>query len=122
MSFRDVRPCAVGVSDTDEAVAFFTARLGFEVRVDTPMGESGRWVEVAPPGAAVTVAPLAAGGPTVGSDTGIRFSVDDAADVHASLVAGGVDVDDLITAPWAPPMFDFRDPDGNTFYVSEVAG
>jgi len=36
------------------------------------------------------------------------------------MTAAGVDVDELLRWPGVPPMFDFRDPDGNTFYVSQV--
>ncbi|GAA4121130.1 VOC family protein [Knoellia locipacati] len=118
--FTDVRACAVGVSDTDAAIAFFTGRLGFEVRMDVPMGGTVRWVEVAPPGATTSVALLSAGGPGVGTDTGIRFAVTDATALHASLRESGVDVDELVVSDWAPPMFDFRDPDGNTYYASEA--
>ena len=40
------------VSDQDKAIAFYTGKLGFEVRSDMSFGENGenRWVEVAPPG------------------------------------------------------------------------
>ena len=39
----------VPVSDQDAAIAFYTQRLGFSVRVDAPFGGGERWVEVAPP-------------------------------------------------------------------------
>jgi len=38
------------VHDYDEAIAWFTGRLGFCLREDTPLGEGRRWVVVAPPG------------------------------------------------------------------------
>jgi catechol 2,3-dioxygenase-like lactoylglutathione lyase family enzyme len=40
------------VSDQDAALAFYTEKLGFEVRGDTSYGENNeyRWLEVAPPG------------------------------------------------------------------------
>lgn len=120
--FADVRACAVGVSDTDAAIAFFTEQLDFEVRMDVPMNASLRWVEVAPAGAMTSVALLASGGPPVGIDSGIRFVIDDAAATHARLEAAGVSVDELIVSDYAPPMFDFRDPDGNIYYASEVEG
>lgn len=118
--FGDIRACAVGVSDTDAAIAFFTERLGFEVRMDVPVSESFRWVEVAPPHARTSVALLSASGPAVGVDTGIRFVVDDAAATHSALSDAGVAVDELIVSDYAPPMFDFTDPDGNVYYASEA--
>jgi catechol 2,3-dioxygenase-like lactoylglutathione lyase family enzyme len=36
------------VRDYDEAIGFFTGRLGFKVIVDTPLGEGKRWILVAP--------------------------------------------------------------------------
>ena len=41
---------AVLVRDYDEAIAFYVDTLGFEVRLDTPLGESKRWVVLAPHG------------------------------------------------------------------------
>lgn len=38
------------VRDYDEAIAFFTGALGFQLKEDTPMGDGKRWVVVAPPG------------------------------------------------------------------------
>ncbi len=40
------------VTDQDAALAFYTEKLGFEVRGDTRFGEHNemRWLEVAPPG------------------------------------------------------------------------
>jgi catechol 2,3-dioxygenase-like lactoylglutathione lyase family enzyme len=41
----------VVVSDYDEAIAFYTGALGFELLEDTHLGAGKRWVVVAPPGA-----------------------------------------------------------------------
>jgi lactoylglutathione lyase len=38
------------VRDYDEAIAFFTEALRFELVEDTPLGKGKRWVRVAPPG------------------------------------------------------------------------
>lgn len=38
------------VRDYDEAIAFFTGSLGFELAEDVPLGGGKRWVRVAPPG------------------------------------------------------------------------
>ncbi|MBU6249212.1 MAG: VOC family protein [Xanthomonadaceae bacterium] len=39
------------VDDYDAAIGWFTDRLGFRLREDTPLGEGRRWVVVAPAGA-----------------------------------------------------------------------
>jgi catechol 2,3-dioxygenase-like lactoylglutathione lyase family enzyme len=43
---------ALVVRDYDEAVAYFTDVLGFELVVDTPLGNDKRWVVVRPRGPA----------------------------------------------------------------------
>lgn len=46
------------VADQDAALAFYTEKLGFEVRGDGRFGEKGemRWLEVAPPGSRARLA------------------------------------------------------------------
>lgn len=39
------------VQDQDRAKAFYTEKLGMEVRVDVPMGDTdSRWISIVPPG------------------------------------------------------------------------
>jgi predicted enzyme related to lactoylglutathione lyase len=49
----------------------------------------------------------------------IRFATDDAEAAHRALTDAGVDADDILNWPGVPPMFSFRDPDGNTFSITE---
>jgi catechol 2,3-dioxygenase-like lactoylglutathione lyase family enzyme len=107
------------VSDQDRAIEFYVGTLGFEKRLDVRYGESERWVDVAPPGAATTIALVRTSeGGKVGIDTQIRLMTGDAAAVHASLLGLGVDVDaELIRSPVL--MFSFRDPDGNRLVIVE---
>lgn len=42
---------ALLVRDYDEAIAFYTETLRFNLLADTPLGDGKRWVLVAPPGA-----------------------------------------------------------------------
>ena len=116
----DVRTIAVTVADQDSALAFYVDVLGFEKRLDASISPTMRWIEVAPPGARTSIALAAAEtGATGDTDTGIRFSVPDAAGEHASMDARGVGVGELLAWPGIPPMFTFDDPDGNRFYVLE---
>lgn len=106
----------VPVTDQDRALEFYVGQLGFEKRRDLPFGD-GRWIEVAPPGAATTIALVPAGIPA-----GIRLFTQDAGTDHATLRAGGADVDPEVTRmEIAPPMFALRDPDGNSLILVEVA-
>ena len=118
----DVRTVAVPVRDQQRALDFYGGVLGFETRMDSPF-PGGRWIEVAAPGATTTIALAAAQeGTTTGVDTGIRFTTADATADHSGLAAAGVDVDaEVLRFPGVPPMFSFRDPDGNTLYVVEQA-
>ncbi len=45
---------ALVVKDYDEAIDFYTRKLGFVLLEDTSLNESKRWVKVAPPGSAET--------------------------------------------------------------------
>jgi lactoylglutathione lyase len=111
------------VADQDAALAFYTEKLGFEVRGDSRFGEHGemRWLEVAPPGSHARLAlnpPMydEPGGSTIGVET------KDVAREHARLSAiGGIDLDpELGRTPGAPLMFMLRDPDGNHVVVVEA--
>lgn len=115
-----VHTVAVPVSDQERALAFYTGTLGFETRRDATFGAGQRWIEVAPPGAETTVAlPPAHPGVKPGVDTGLRLATSNAASAHAALSSAGVDVDEVLDFPGAPPMFFVRDPDGNTLVIVE---
>ena len=59
-------------------------------------------------------------GKPVGVDTGIGFETPDIESDHAALKAAGIDVDEEIMRMGdpVPPMFFFRDPDGNTLFIT----
>jgi catechol 2,3-dioxygenase-like lactoylglutathione lyase family enzyme len=110
----------VPVSDQDRALEFYLGTLGFEKRIDAPFGEGGRWVEVAPPGASTTIAlVLARGDEPWGVE--VSLATRNAEADHAALRAQGVEADAelLRMGDVVPPMFTFRDPDGNRFRVVE---
>ena len=110
------------VSDVDRAIEFYTEKLGFEKRSDVPYGDGDRWVEVAPPGGATRVALVPPRGDvSAGSNSRLAFSTDDADAVHADLKGRGVDVDAEVSRMGdpVPPMFWFRDQDGNTHLIVE---
>jgi catechol 2,3-dioxygenase-like lactoylglutathione lyase family enzyme len=115
-----VATVSVPVSDQERALKFYTETLGFETRRDAEFGGGMRWIEVGPSDSTTTIAlpPL---GPESkpGVDTGIRLITENAEDDHEALRARGVDADDVLRFPNVPPMFSFRDPDGNTLYVVE---
>jgi catechol 2,3-dioxygenase-like lactoylglutathione lyase family enzyme len=88
------------VADQDAAMAFYTEKLGFEVRSDSRFGENND----------------KPGGSAIGVET------NDVLGEHARLSAiGGIDLDpEPMRAPGAPLMFMLRDPDGNSVVVVEA--
>ena len=106
------------VSDQDQALEFYVGTLGFEIRMDGSFGDGQRWIEVAPAGAVTTIAVVPQGA-TDGIE--VSFATDDAESDHAGMMANGVEADaELIRmGDGVPPMFTFRDPDGNRFRMVE---
>jgi len=118
----------IPVADQDRMVDFYTETLGLEKRADIPFGEGveGRWVEVAPCETQTPIALCPPGPDNVagGRDTGIGLQTRDIDALHAQLSERGVDVDAEVSrlGEPVPPLFWFRDPEGNTLMVVEVTG
>ena len=128
----------VWVHDQDEALAFYTEKLGMELRDDVTVPELGnfRWLTVAPPGQEDVAIVLMAipGEPVMDSETaeqvktlmgkgfaGTIFLTTD--DVHASfreLKGRGVEfVDEPFEQPYGIDS-SFRDPSGNNLRLTQV--
>ena len=126
------------VHDQDDALAFYTQKLGWEVRSDVTLPEMGdfRWLTVAPagqPDIAVTLMAIP-GPPVMDAETaeqvrglmskgfaGTIFLTTD--DVHASyeeLKGRGVEfVEEPEERPYGIDS-GFRDPSGNNFRLTQV--
>lgn len=87
------------VRDYDEAIAFFTKKLGFNLLEDTPLGEGKRWVLVAPRGSTGTNLLLAQADSrsqelAIGNQTGGRvflfLHTDDFWRDHNAMISRGV--------------------------------
>lgn len=113
------------VADQDAAIAFYTQKLGWELRSETSFdagGQEARWVEVAPPGSATVLAlnPPMQGEPGGGS-IGVESSDVEAERERLSGV-DGVQVGDLMGGEGpVPKMFSVGDPDGNWIWVVQAA-
>ncbi|MFI1090869.1 VOC family protein [Streptomyces sp. NPDC020917] len=90
---------ALVVRDYDEAIAYYTRALGFELREDTPRGDGSRWVVVAPPGSRETGLLLARAsspaqadriGDQTGGRVGLFLNTDDFDRDYKRMVAEGV--------------------------------
>jgi catechol 2,3-dioxygenase-like lactoylglutathione lyase family enzyme len=112
----------VPVADQDTAVAFYVDTLGFTKIVDEPFGGGYRWIEVALGQESTTIAlapPPPEGDAPGGRQTGITLQTDDIDALHSQLQDAGVDVDAEVMRMGGPvpPMFWFRDPEGNVLLV-----
>jgi predicted enzyme related to lactoylglutathione lyase len=117
-----IATCIVPMADQKKLTAFYCETLGFEPRVDVPVGPGGeRWGEVGLGEETTTsaLAPPPPGMATSNRETGISLQTDDIDAYHAQLRDAGVDVDAEVMRPGepVPAMFWLRDPEGDTLLV-----
>ncbi|HAY50003.1 MAG TPA: extradiol dioxygenase [Thalassospira sp.] len=122
--------CALIVRDYDDAIAFYTDKVGFDLIEDTDMGDGKRWVIVAPTGATETRILLArasgadqenAIGNQTGGRVGFFLNTDDFARDHARMTKAGVR---FLEAPRHEPygtVAVFEDLYGNKWDLLELA-
>jgi predicted enzyme related to lactoylglutathione lyase len=108
--------------DVDKAVGFYRDTLGFEVTMDETFADGQmRWVELVPSGSstALAIAPPPPDWEPKPIETGIIISTSDVEADHNALKDAGVDVDEEImrSEPPVPPMFQVRDPNGNSVWI-----
>src|SRR5260370_34163716 len=91
LKLTQVGRVCVTVADRDRAIDFYVDTLGFEKVVDVPMGREMRWVEVALPGTATTIAlaPPPQGQEAGGGQTGICLDTSNVDADHAALKEAG---------------------------------
>ena len=126
------------VHDQDEALAFYTQKMGMEVRADVTLPELGdfRWLAVAPPDTPdVSIVLMAIPGPPVmdvetaeqvrslmakGFAGTVFLTTDDVRAAYEELKARGVE---FTEPPEERPYgidSGFRDPSGNSFRLTQV--
>jgi uncharacterized glyoxalase superfamily protein PhnB len=126
------------VHDQDEALEFYTKKLGMEVRQDVTLAELGdfRWLTVGPPGQPdIAIVLMAVPGPPVmSSETAeevknlmakgfagaIFLTTDDVYADYEQLKSRGVEfTEDPEERPYGIDA-GFRDPSGNSFRLTQV--
>jgi uncharacterized glyoxalase superfamily protein PhnB len=128
----------VWVNDQDEALAFYTQKLGMEVRADVTLAEMGnfRWLTVGPVGQPDVAIVLMAipGPPIMDADTAeqvrnlaakgfagtVFLTTDDCHTAYEELKGRGVE---FVEPPEERPYgidSGFRDPSGNSIRMTEV--
>ena len=126
------------VHDQDEALAFYTEKLGFEVRMDVTLAEMGnfRWLTVGPVGQPdIAIVLMAIPGPPVmdtetaeqvrtlmakGFAGTVFLTTDDCHAAHDELASRGVE---FVEQPEERPYgidSAFRDPSGNNIRLTQV--
>jgi catechol 2,3-dioxygenase-like lactoylglutathione lyase family enzyme len=130
----------VWVRDQDEALAFYTQKLGFEVREDVTLPELGefRWLTVGPAGQDdVALALMAIPGPPVfdpetseqvkslmakGAAGGLFFATDDCRATYEDLKGRGVEfTEEPSERPYGIDA-GLRDPSGNAIRMVQRSG
>jgi catechol 2,3-dioxygenase-like lactoylglutathione lyase family enzyme len=126
----------VWVNDQDEALAFYTDKLGMELREDVTVPEMGnfRWLSVGIPGQDVAITLMAIPGPPVfeeatrdaikgllatGASGGLFFVTDDAQKSYEELKSRGVEFTQEPTEQPYGIDAGFRDPSGNHFRLAQ---
>jgi catechol 2,3-dioxygenase-like lactoylglutathione lyase family enzyme len=126
----------VWVHDQDEALAFYTEKLGMELRGDVTVPEMGgfRWLVVGVPGQEVSITLLAVPGPPVfdeetreqiqsllakGAMGGLFFSADDVQASYQELKKRGVEFTQEPTEQPYGIDAGFRDASGNHFRMAQ---
>ena len=126
----------VWVTDQDEALAFYTEKLGMELREDVTLPEMGnfRWLSVGIPGQDVAITLMAIPGPPVfeeatrdqirsllakGASGGLFFATEDAQATYEELKSRGVEFTQEPTEQPYGVDAGFRDSSGNHFRVAQ---
>ena len=128
----------IWVHDQDEALAFYTDRLGMEIREDVTVPEMGnfRWLSVGVPGQEdVSIVLLAVPGPPVfdeetanqirallakgAASSGLFFAADDVQSTYEDLKGRGVEFSQEPTQQMYGIDAGFRDPSGNQMRVAQ---
>jgi catechol 2,3-dioxygenase-like lactoylglutathione lyase family enzyme len=126
----------VWVHDQDEALAFYTEKLGMELREDVTVPEMGnfRWLSVGVPGQDVSITLMAVPGPPVfdeetrdqirtllakGASGGLFFATDNAQKSYEELKSRGVEFTQEPTEQPYGIDAGFRDVSGNHFRMAQ---
>lgn len=113
------------VNDQDEAMSFWTEKLGFSVIAEENNGQGMRWIELAPKEEAETSIILhnkdfvAKMSPGLNLDTpSLMFFTKNLDELHSELSNKNIKVGDIINMP-SGRVFNFADQEENYFAVME---
>ena len=118
---RGVKFISIPVRNQDEALKFYTDKLGLKVATDQPHGPGQRWIELLIPGAESGLALFTPPGheDRIGGFQPISFWCDDVTATAKVLKSKGVQfAKEPMQEKWGT-MAIFKDGDGNQFVLSE---
>lgn len=117
---KEIKFASIPVRDQDNALAFYTKKLGFTVATDQPFNDTQRWIELKIPGAETRLVLFTPEGheSRIGTFQGISFLADNVHKTYDELSGRGVEfVGPPQEADWGSSAI-FKDPDGNQFVLS----
>lgn len=111
---------ALAVKNKDDALEFYTKKVGFEKKADYNPPGGDRWVTVGPKGQDLELVLLQQGTAGVGvSSAHITMTVDDCKNTSAELKSRGVQFkQEPLEHPYGISAI-FIDPDGNSFQINQ---
>jgi catechol 2,3-dioxygenase-like lactoylglutathione lyase family enzyme len=119
MAITSFEIVSVPVADQERAKVFYRDVLGFDLLRDEPMGPSGRWIQLAPPGCATTIALVSwFDSMRPGGLHGVMLNSSDIDRDHHDLSAKGLELTQIEQQPWGRFAM-FKDPDGNGWILRQ---
>ncbi|MED3932674.1 VOC family protein [Priestia megaterium] len=124
---RKVGQIMVYVNDQDQAVKFWTEKIGFQVMSEQNNEQGMKWIELAPVAGAETTIILhnkqliAKMQPELNVGTpSLLFFTENVDELYKELTVKGVTVGEIVSMP-SGKVFNFSDSEGNYFAVMENA-
>lgn len=117
---KAIKFVSVPVRNQDQALEFYTTKLGFKVFTDAPFDGTQRWIELGIPRADTKLVLFTAQGQEkmIGGIMNITFVADDVEATAREMKAKGVEfVQEPQKADWGTAAI-FKDLDGNQFVLS----
>ena len=116
---KQIKFVSIPVADQNQALNFYTEKLGFTIITDQPFDEKQRWIELRVPKAETRVVLFTAEGDEkrVGTFMNMSYSSDDIQETYKALKERGVEFEGPPQEqPWGTYAI-FKDSEGNRFVV-----
>jgi uncharacterized glyoxalase superfamily protein PhnB len=117
---KAVKFVSIQVKNQDQALHFYTQKLGFQILTDQPFDEKQRWLELSIPGGETRVVLFTPTGHAerIGTFSNITFVSDNVDKTYEELSARGVEFPQPPKKEHWGTSAIFKDLDGNVFVLS----